>query len=174
MNRHDRRAWRSAQTWDDLGALTVAWLLRTLKQTPGHLGPPDPETIPLIPTLVMANAAGFVTTSSQQAGSGGYYGGAWEAWVSGLVPDHLMPALRIAITGTRLRLCACRGRQHGEHPKGCGCSWDYDTDWYPSRCPQLAHEIRQAWGVVVTDPVPDDNSVLWPVLERFAELVEVA
>lgn len=166
MNRADRRRWRSAQTWDDLGALTVAWLNGELQQTPAHLGPPDPETIPLIPALTVANLAGFVTTNSQRGESDGTR--AWETWVCGLIPLRLFPALGEALALTGLELHVCRKGQHS-HRRGWGCAWKADTGFYAERCPALAAEIRQAWGVLIADPVPDRNDVLWPALERFAK-----
>ena len=44
MNRDDRKLWASARTLDDLCELTAMWLEGELEQTPGHLGPPCPET----------------------------------------------------------------------------------------------------------------------------------
>lgn len=65
---HQRHAcWRDARTLPDLGVLMAAWLDGDLPSRPGYepnIGP-DPETLPLIPSLTVANRAGFVTTSSQ-------------------------------------------------------------------------------------------------------------
>lgn len=51
MKRAERRAWQAARSLADLGELTARWLDGELKETPGHLGPPDPETTELVPTL---------------------------------------------------------------------------------------------------------------------------
>lgn len=165
MNRHDRRAWRSVRTWGDLGTMTVAWLHGTVEQTPGHMGPPCEETIPLIPALTAANQAGFITTNSQRGDHNGSH--SWEAWACGLLPNRLLPALQRALAGTPLELRLCRKRQH-DHRRGWGCAWREDTGFYGDRCPDLQSEIYEAWGVIIVDPVPDRNDVLWPALERFA------
>jgi hypothetical protein len=176
VNRADRRAWRSARTWNALGALTVAWLRGELEQTPGHLGPPDPETIPLIPALTAANMAGFITTNSQRGDSDDSH--AWEAWVCGLIPEHLFPALERALARTELDLRVCHfgprrwrvlwHRRLHDHRPGFGCAWRADTGHYAGRCPALANVIGEAWGVMISDPVAGRNDVLWPALERFA------
>src|SRR5260370_79248 len=98
MNRADRRRWKQARTLADLGELVVAWLNGEIEQTPGHLAPPDPETIPLIPALTLANRAGFVTDCSQLAES--IDGRTWCAWVSGFTTDDGLERLRKALAGT--------------------------------------------------------------------------
>lgn len=90
MSRADRRAWRSARTVADLGRLMAHWLAGDLASRPGYQPRhgPDPETADLLPLLVAANRAGYLTTNSQPGSAGdGWDGARWEqrAAVSGLV-----------------------------------------------------------------------------------------
>jgi hypothetical protein len=168
MNRHDRRAWASAATWDDLGQLVVAWLHGELEQTPGHLGPPCAETIPLIPALEAANRGGFVTDNSQQAA--GCPGSGWEAWVEGFASDDTLARLRATVEGTRLTVAACRGSHHEGHPGLIlrFCPWRDSVAFWSARCPALAGQLADAWYVTIADPEPARNDLLWPALAAFA------
>jgi hypothetical protein len=160
MNRRDRAAWKSAVTWTDLGERVVDWLNGRITQTPGHLGPPDPETIPLIPTLTALNRAGFVTDNSQSAD------GPWQAWVSGFATDATLAGLRDAVAGTPLILTACRDREHA-------CQWrrcprrEVLGSWL-DRCRHVAG-LDGAWWVEITDPDPGRNDRLWTALATFAD-----
>ncbi|RKN40783.1 DUF6919 domain-containing protein [Streptomyces hoynatensis] len=79
FRRIDRR-WKAARTLADLGTLTADWLEGSLPGGhPGGYDRPDPETLPLIPTLAAANRARFVTDVSQPGWDGiGYDGHRWE------------------------------------------------------------------------------------------------
>jgi hypothetical protein len=164
MNRADRRRWAAARTLADLSELVTAWLRGEITQTPGHLGPPDAETIPLIAALALANRAGFVTDNSQLAES--YEGRTWETWVSGFATDATLARLRAAIAGTPLVLDACQGREHGGHRWGRCPRREVLGNWL-LRCPHVA-ELADVWWVTITDPEPGRNDRLWPALERFA------
>jgi hypothetical protein len=168
MNRRDRAVWKSAVTWADLGERVVGWLNGRITQTPAHLGPPAPETIPLIPALTAANRAGFVTDNSQAADRDGAR--VWEAWVAGFAAEDTLAALRAAVAGAPLVLTACRGRFHGSHNGGrWGCPWRDSVDFWSHRCPAMAAQLWDAWYAVVTDPEPGRNDRLWPALATFAE-----
>jgi len=167
VNRADRRRWRQAATLADLGELVIAWLNGEITQTPGHLGPPCDETIPLIPALTLANRAGFVTDNSSPAASA--WGDWSEASVSGFVSDSDLERLR-EVTGG-LVLAACR---HSHHECGKTKPWEL---WCPGRevrgfwsraCPAVGEELAGAWFVMIGDPAPGRNDRLWPALERFA------
>lgn len=97
MSRTDRRPWREARTVADLGELTALWLENRLGWCPGGYGTygdgrPDPETVPLIPTLATLNRGGFLTTGSQpgEAAGRGWDGAqyAQRAAVDGHVADR--------------------------------------------------------------------------------------
>lgn len=170
MNRHDRARWRSARTLYDLGDLVVAWLHGEIAETPDHLAPPDPETIPLIPDLEVINRGGFVTDNSQAGRDDENC--LCHAWVQGFASGATFELLREAAAWHGLTISACRDRDHG-----CGRRW-----WRPcpgnqvrgswaDRCPDVASEIYGAWHVTVADPIPGTN-MLWPVLA--GALTEVA
>jgi hypothetical protein len=165
VKRSDRKAWRDAETMADLGELVVAWLNGQLQQTPGHLRPPDPETIPLIPALSAANRAGFVTGNSQAAGS--HEGRVWEAWVTGFATDDTLARLRAAVAEAPLILGACRGHEHGCQ-RWHRCPRREVLGFWLDRCRHAAAELDAAWWVTITDPEPGRNDRLWPALERFA------
>jgi hypothetical protein len=165
VKRADRAAWRSATTMADLGELVVAWLNGQLRQTPGHLGPPAAETIPLIPALTLANRAGFVTDNSQAADS--HEGRVWEAWVTGFASDATLAGLRAAVAGTPLILDACRGREHGAH-RWLMCPRREVLGFWLDRCRHAAAGLDAAWWVTITDPEPGRNDRLWPALAVFA------
>jgi hypothetical protein len=169
MSKHDRARWAGARSMADLGELVVAWLHGEIQQTPGHCAPPCDETIPLIPALTAANRAGFVTDNSQRADGWDWQ---WEAYVSGFAADADLARLREAAAGTPLVITACRRRHHEhEHPTGgwTGCPRRDQNGFWCDRSPRVAKEIRAAWYVVITDPQPGRNSVLWPALETFAK-----
>jgi hypothetical protein len=164
MNRADRRSWAQARTLADLGELVTAWLRGEITQTPGHLGPPDPETTPLIPALTLANRAAFVTDNSQAAGSNGPR--RWEAWVTGFASDATLARLRAAAAGTPLLLTACRGREH--HCQWRRCPRREVLGFWADRCRGAWRELDAAWWVRISDPAPERNDRLWPLLEDFA------
>ena len=168
MNRADRRRWKQAATLADLGELVIAWLNGEITQTPGHLGPPDPETIPLIPALTLANRAGFVTDNSQLAET--HEGRTWNTWVEGFATDATLILLREAVAGTPLILTACRRRVHecDRAHRWSYCPWNEATGFWADRCPDVADELYGSWYVGIADPEPGRNDVLWPALERLA------
>ena len=166
MKRADRKAWRSACTLDDLGELVVRWLNGEIEQTPCHTGPPERETIPLIPALTGINRAGFITTCSQLAET--REGHAWNTWVDGFATGAVLARMREAVAGTPLNLAACSRRAH-EHDRAAlwaYCLWREETDWWAEKCPAVAGVLRDCWYVCVEDPEPGRNDLLWGTLTR--------
>ena len=169
MSRKDAARWASARNTADLGDLVIAWLGGDVTQTPGHCGPPCRETIPLIPSLTLANRAGFVTDNSQRAGS--RRGRTWNAWVSGFASDDTQALLCEATYRTPLDLDSCRGDVHGCHGKPWGaaaCPAATLAAFWADACPAVAAELADSWWVYIEDPEPGRNTVLWPALEAFA------
>jgi hypothetical protein len=170
MNRHDRKAWKTARTLDDLGELVVRWLNGEVKQTPAHLGGPDRETIPLIPALTVINRGGFITDNSQLADEDEE--GAYSTCVSGFATDATLARLRKAAAGTPLIVSACRARVH-ECEKSSfwwRCPWGNAADFWAERCPAVSGEIYACWYVTVEDPEPGRNGLLWDSLvSAFAD-----
>lgn len=173
MNRADRDKWRSARTLPDLGELVIAWLNGRIRQTPGHCGSPDAETVPLIPALTVINRAGFITDNSQLAESRD--GRTWNTWVSGFATSAMLARIRETCDGTDLEVSACRDHVHECHRAGrrgqgffWACPWRECTGFWASRCPGVADELWDCWFVVVEDPEPGRNDVLWSVLATIA------
>jgi hypothetical protein len=173
VNRHDRKQWKSAATMADLGELVVAWLHGEIQQTPGHLGPPDPETIPLVPALTAANRATFITNQSQQAGGDSeescYRCAPWEAFVEGFAADITLERLRSMAASAGLGIGACRRREHCNHRQmGWGrCPWRECVGFWSDCCPAVAGELEAAWYVGIYDPEPGRNDRLWPALRTL-------
>lgn len=171
MNRADRRRWRQADTLANLGEMVVAWLNGQIRETPGHMGPPEQETIPLIPALTLANRAGFVTENSQRADSRD--GQTWNAWVEGFASDDVTRRLREMTGNGPLRMVACRGSAH-EYEEGSlfrhlrDCPLREVLGFWSEACPGAADDLGRAWYVLIEDPEPGRNERLWPALEAFA------
>jgi hypothetical protein len=170
MSRADAARWKSAQTMPDLGERVIAWLNGEIAWTPGHCGGPCEETIPLIPSLTILNRGGFVTDNSQLAEAADD-GRTWNTWVSGFAPDAVLERIREACGGTDLAVSACRSHVHDCHwRRGLGffwaCPWRECTDFWTDRCPAVADDLWDCWFVVIEDPEPGRNDLLWPVLEK--------
>lgn len=169
MKRADRRRWREATGLADLGELFVAWLHGEIAETPAHGGGPDPETNPLTEVLTSVNRAGFVTDNSQLAETIG--GETWNTWVEGFATDETLGRIRAAAAGTGLTVTACRGREHGER-HGLGTGWQCPgrsaRSFWSDSCPRTAGELRNSWYVMVSDPEPGRNELLWGTLARVA------
>lgn len=107
--------WRNARTIADVGQVMAHWLTGEVRGWSGHDDGVDSETLPLLPTLVALNRAGFVTTNSQPGYAGVGYGGAhWrqKAWVEGVI-DARSPLLnRVVRTAQAAGLTVLRGNRH--------------------------------------------------------------
>ncbi|MGW4050818.1 DUF6919 domain-containing protein [Streptomyces sp. NPDC004779] len=83
--------WRTARTIDDLGQHMAGWLEGRVPNWPGYLsdefGAEETNGARhLVPTLIAANRAGFVTTCSQPGETGAGY--RQRAYVDGVVHDR--------------------------------------------------------------------------------------
>lgn len=104
MTRAERRAWASAHSLHEVGALMAQWLTGGIASRPGYQPGygPDEETTSLIPVLAAANRAGFVTDCSQPgiAESAGHDGAMWaqraavSGWVDTAVSTRLVSSAR--------------------------------------------------------------------------------
>ncbi|MFB8314707.1 hypothetical protein ACFC5T_40315 [Streptomyces sp. NPDC055961] len=104
MSIRDRRRWKNAATWTEVGELMARWLEGEIASRPGYAARygPDEETEHLVPVLAAACRAGYITTNSQPGESGaGLRGESWEqrAAVTGLVTD---PGLLDRLTAAAL------------------------------------------------------------------------
>jgi hypothetical protein len=179
---HNPDRWQAARTLADLGALTVAWLSGEIESTPVHMAPPMPETVPLIPVLIAANRAGFITTQSQPGESRDEHGSAQRANVSGFASGQAFARLMAAAADSDLIITAARASSGDLGPfivitldDGEEFTWDggalsrEEIEYgYGHDCPQAIEALCSAWQVTLIDPDWGRNDVLWPVLERFA------
>lgn len=97
----DREKWASARTLTDLGELTAQWLEGRISSVPGFYGPPDEETVPLIPVLARLNRAGFVTDCSQPGEIDGEYDCEQRAAVQGYAAQGLAVRIITAVAEAR-------------------------------------------------------------------------
>lgn len=100
----DADTWRRAVSLRSMSQLTADWLEGKSLYLPAYLAAsPDPETRDLIPTLVAANRAGFMTTCSQPGHepTEGYDGWMWSqlAAVTGFCALDTVASLQDAVQG---------------------------------------------------------------------------
>jgi len=177
MPRSDKRAWATAETLADLGVLMKDFLYGELSWSPVHCGVvDDDETGPYIHILADACLSGFVTTNSQAGWAGIAWTGSYcecEAWVTGYIADSDLEVMQDAIRGTGLVMRqACRKGAHAGHRRyGFRvCAKAEEDGFMTERRPRAADVIEDCWLIEIADRVPSRNDVLWPALERFAEL----
>ncbi len=65
QHQENKEAWGSAESLRDLGERNNRWLDGQVTKTPGHHGPPDPETERIREDLRDLNDRGLVTTNSE-------------------------------------------------------------------------------------------------------------
>ncbi|MEU1497303.1 hypothetical protein [Streptomyces sp. NPDC005732] len=166
----------------------ASWLEGDVSVWPGYepgFGP-DEETTELIPTLVAANRAGFVTEASQPGCDEVDAGGVrWlqSAAVSGLVGDvQLLAQIR--------RACEQAGLIVMMHHPTLGL-WSHQTPvtwrgdephtWFGGQLtasdlrhiwrglrPEALDAVVNAWQVTAIDPEYGRNDRLWPALDEAA------
>ena len=190
MNRADRRLWASARTLDDLCELTAMWLEGELEQTPGHLGPPCPETAEITAELVAACRAGFLTWDSQPGRPRTPDNSCQYAAVTGFVTESRIAAVRAALDIPGLNFTQLKSaRRRTSYGSAIAITFDRgeaftsyghrisrkDIRWEFGTCHRAAvTEVCEAWQVTVIDEVAGRSDRLWPALERFAALEVVA
>lgn len=183
MNRADRKLWQSARTLDDLCELTAMWLEGELQQTPGHLGPPMPETAEITAELIAANRAGFLTWGSQP-GEDWDLGWCQRAAVTGFVPESRIIAVRRALNIRGLWFIEAKAPRRRTDsgsamvvtfgPDGPVTGFGHriaskDLRWELGIChPDAVAQVCDAWQVTVIDPAPGRNDRLWPALAACA------
>jgi len=196
VNRADRERWASARTLADLGELTALWLEGEIRKAPGYDGPPDPETLPLVPVLAAACRAGFVTSGSQPGcrGAGQEQRAAVEGFASLPTMDRLLRCrdgvlaergLPIVIRAWRAswrtswRYAIPVSRSDGQVVTrfGARLSRRFIRDpWtgYGACHRDAVAALCGAWQVTVTDPQWGRDDALWPVPAKFAALPQEA
>jgi hypothetical protein len=165
MNRRDRAKWRTANSLADLGELTAQWCEGTITQTPGHLGPPDAETVPYLGLLAALNRTGqVVTTNSQAAGSHAWPGlpevTSWNAWVVLFAERAWVDRHVGSLTDPWLTVRAMPRR-----------AWRDEVSFYRDRItPAATVDLLAARYIWICDPTPGRNDRLWPALQALATI----
>ncbi|MGQ0431519.1 MAG: DUF6919 domain-containing protein [Microthrixaceae bacterium] len=173
--------WQEARGLADLGELTARWLDGGIAYHPGNLGPgPDPETMALVPVLVRANRAGFVTDFSQP----GEIEDGWSqrACVSGFCDEVLADRVEGGILGTdlvaqiwlpgtsdeSLRMIPVT-IDHGEAHTWAGGALDPEISRvFGDEVPADALvALRGAYQMTLFDPRWGRNDLLWNVLDTI-------
>lgn len=188
MKRRDRQRWAAARTLPQLGELVALWLEGKIPSQPGYQPNcgPDPETLPLMPTLAAINRAGFVTCSSQPGFDGpGFDGAHWQqrAAVEGFVTEEAGRLCELVSAqpelGLRVHLVANETdyigepvtRREGEPYTWFGHRLDHGAvaDLYDVCSREMVTLLYAAVQVTVFDREWGRDSVLWPVLQEFAD-----
>ncbi len=191
MKRATRAMWRACRTLDDLGGMYARWLLREVDSQPYYMpgDGPDEETLPLIPTLVALNRAGFATVDSQP----GALAPGWtqRAAVQGWADTLTLGRLQDALADTRFQVLATtiipvRGFDPFNQWAAPGVPVTFNEGrpvaWFGVQLSRMSIRdmydgaitaamvdvITAAWNVTVFDPKFNDNE-LWPALDRAAE-----
>lgn len=181
--------WKSVRSLADLGELTARWLEGDVPEVPSYGGPPDDETLPLVPVLAALNRAGYVTTCSQpgEAGSG-YEGALWEqrAAVEGLATPSMVLPIIIAAASAGLMVIAHdparlpRRRVRWDRAVPVTIRDGEPYTWFGAQVPRrdprdratgygachpaAVTAICPAWQITVIDPEWGRGALLWETL----------
>jgi hypothetical protein len=159
----DAGRWASARNLRELAALCIAWLDGEISETPIYEGAPCEDKLSLALVLRLVNRAGFVTDNAARAGVDESGEDQWGAWVEGFADDETLTRLTDAIAGPGVLTLSAVRRYSPQH-EDVSQTWDAWTD----ACPMARSALLGAWYVVIEDPRPGRDSVLWPALEAFA------
>lgn len=178
--------WKKARTVPELGRLMARWLVGDIRTWPGYCATTtEPETRHLIPTLVAANRAGFVTTCSQPGMplTRGYDGRMWRqrAMVDGWIADgRLLDCISSHANRAGVTVIANQPGQRS-HPgvtvTEAGGEHQMQAGWIPGHRELIATEwrgvgsdalrdLRSAVHLTLVDPVWGRDDKLWPALRR--------
>ncbi|HKT03482.1 MAG TPA: hypothetical protein VJT31_28475 [Rugosimonospora sp.] len=164
--------WATAGTLSDLGDLVAGWLTGEYTETPMQCGPPDEETELLIPVLVAANRAGYVTDFSQPGQPRGADGWQQRAAVCGYCDEATRTRLAETVAGTELILLHEYGDSGIQVPvsldNGAAFTWVGGAppldSWADAVSDKMVTELGESWYVTIMDPVWGRNDRLWPLL----------
>lgn len=183
--RRVRAVWRGAHGLAELGALTARWLDGELPTQPHHDGPPDPETIALVPVLAGLNRSGFVTSGSQPGlpPGPGFDNAIWaqRAAVEGFADSDLVRRLEAWLPDGLVLIV--HSPDGGYHSPGLTVTTRAGQPytmfggyleprlirWLYSDCNKATQSaLVDAHQVTIVDPVWGRNDVLWPALQTLA------
>jgi hypothetical protein len=188
--RTEARAWYQARGIGELAALTARWLRGEMLWTPnGHVGGPDPETLPLVDVLAGLNLAGILTETSQPGELAVFHGRPWRqrAYVTAFVADPELAqilAAQAAAAGLVVRAYRPRRRvdENGERDAVDVTTWEGHgvmtgmgdrispravRRTFPGCDRQAVREVTRAWQVTLIDPEWGRDTLLWPFLGLF-------
>ncbi|MEU0946933.1 hypothetical protein ABZ379_29970 [Streptomyces canus] len=195
--RTETRAWYQARGIGELAALTARWLRGEMLWTPnGHVGGPDPETLPLVDVLAGLNLAGILTETSQPGERAVLHGRPWRqrAYVTAFVADP-KPARALAAQAAKAGLIVRAYRpgrrvdENGERDAVDVTTWEGHGVMtgtgdrispravrriFPGCDRQAVREVATAWQITLIDPQWGRNTVLWPFLTRFLKSPQAA
>ncbi|MFD1860787.1 hypothetical protein EHW97_11970 [Aeromicrobium camelliae] len=169
--------WNVARSLDDLAAATIDFLEGRLQETPLHGGLPNPESLPLIPTLVAMNRAGFVTTDSQPGSINEPTRRVQRAYVEGIC--HEATAARIErglLTEDLVMVSFAPGSDvdssivvtvsHGSPCTFLGRWSVEELDHFRNGLASLDADLDAAWAIQIFDPQWARNDRLWTAVLR--------
>ncbi|WP_406490568.1 hypothetical protein OHB06_00835 [Streptomyces sp. NBC_01604] len=188
--RAEARAWYQAGTLEELAALTARWLRGQMLWTPnGHVGGPDPETLPLVDVLADLNLAGILTETSQPGELAVLHRRPWrqrayvtvfvahpevaqtlaaQAAKAGLVVRAYRPGRSVDENGERDAVDVTTWEGHGVMTgMGDRISPRAVRRIFPGCGRQAVREVATAWQVTLIDPQWGRDTVLWPFLTHF-------
>lgn len=172
------RHWKDAKTVADLGQLMADWLEGRIPKRPGYFGSDtDSETSELLPVLVAANRAGFVTDCSQPGSDGPAFDGRrWvqRAAVSGMVADaalydRLVRGARgvgLLVPTSPVVVTTWAGQTHTSFggsisSRELACMWNGISR-------QAMGEVKRARRLDIVDPIWGRSDRPWRLLDQIA------
>lgn len=165
-------AWSRATSLADLGQLTADWLEGKIdkNQNGDRFADDDPETTPLVATLVHLNRAGFLTVSSQPWADG--RGIKQRAAVQGFATDRA--AAQLTRAARRANLIVSEGQWHivtTAHGKPV-CAFgertrpiDLHAEWASEISPKAFRQLSAAREIaIIADDWGPRGDRLWGLL----------
>ena len=176
---HWSGAWGTAQSFDDLCERMGRYLRGELSGCPGHDGPLDMESAPIVQTLLGANRLGFLTTCSQPGDGpaldddGGVF--AQRAFVCGFCTNEVAARFRALAVQSELIALLFAPNETG----GCRIPVTLDggrvfamvgfdgadqIEAFERSAPHAAHVLEGCWYVTLVDPRWGRKDHLWAKL----------
>lgn len=181
LHREDRRLWRAAETLQDVGELVALWLDGKIRYNPGYggWGTPDPETREIRQDLAAANRGGYVTHQSQP-GWDEIQRAAVEGFAGDAAAERLLRLARrtdlIVVESRRTPRRKVDGsravpamRYSSGHVGTFGYIISRREIGYLVETKESYQALINARQICLIDPVWGRNTVLWPLLARFAK-----
>lgn len=175
MSDKAKEAWRSAQSFAELRALTTQWVAGDLAFNPSYYGDaPDPEINEIVEPLVRLNQRGLLTVISQPGALDD--GHAQRAWVEGFAQEDTARRIAAKALYSDLHILAFPpGVERGYmtpitvrdgHPiTWAGASSRHELEVFAEVCsPEALRQLEAAWYVIAIDLVWGRQAHLWDVL----------